>query len=338
MRLFVAGLVTWGAVLFAATFAQTRPSASVFPPGVGGAIGILHAIHTVGDLEKANAFYRDVFGLSAEARRLDNPMVPTLTNLPGVQLDMVVLRMPFAGFNFALNRFSRVESTRHQARITDPGAAHLRLFVRDIQPIVAAVKRSGVPILSTGGAPVIVRTPSGDVRSLMFRDPDGYMLEAIQSPSAANSSADGNLLDAVLGMTVADLKSTWEFWHGLLGIDLSGNQEFSKDQALFDSIGVAAGAEFRTVGGVIPATRARIEFTEFKGVPGTVFDARLPDVGMAGVVLRVADIRGLLTRMKAAGVRLVSKDGELVQYSPTVLDIFVRDPDGLYVELAGTTP
>ena len=168
----------------------------------------------------------------------------------------------------------------------------------------------------------------------MFRDPDGYMLEAIQSPQA-NSSADELRRGAG---DRGDLKSTLEFWHGMLGMDLNGNQEFAKDQALFDSIGVAAGAEFRTVGGVIPATRARIEFTEFRGMPRTAFDARLPDVGMAGVVLRVADIRGLLTRMKAAGVRLVSKDGELVQYSPTVLDIFVRDPSGLYVELAGTTP
>jgi hypothetical protein len=82
MRLFVAGLVVWGAVLFAAAFAQTRPSASAFTPGVA-AIGILHAIFTRSAISRRPTFYRDVFGLSAEARRLDNPTVPTLTNLPG---------------------------------------------------------------------------------------------------------------------------------------------------------------------------------------------------------------------------------------------------------------
>ncbi len=39
--------------------------------------------------------------------------------------------------------------------------------------------------------------------------------------------------------------------------------------------------------------------------------------------------------MKANGVRVVSRNGELVNWSPTVRNVFVKDPGGLNIELVG---
>jgi catechol 2,3-dioxygenase-like lactoylglutathione lyase family enzyme len=51
------------------------------------------------------------------------------------------------------------------------------------------------------------------------------------------------------------------------------------------------------------------------------------------VALRVSDLDGLLQRLKAAGVKVVSAGGIPAQFSPTIRNIFVEDPDGFKIEL-----
>jgi catechol 2,3-dioxygenase-like lactoylglutathione lyase family enzyme len=53
------------------------------------------------------------------------------------------------------------------------------------------------------------------------------------------------------------------------------------------------------------------------------------------MAIRVANIQELLPRLKAQGVRVVSKDGELVNWSQTLRNVFVKDPNGLNIELVG---
>ena len=65
---------------------------------------------------------------------------------------------------------------------------------------------------------------------------------------------------------------------------------------------------------------------------------RVRDPGAPAICLRVTDIEGLVKRMKAAGVPIISAKGELVQFSPTVKNIFIQDPNGLNIELYETFP
>jgi catechol 2,3-dioxygenase-like lactoylglutathione lyase family enzyme len=74
-------------------------------------------------------------------------------------------------------------------------------------------------------------------------------------------------------------------------------------------------------------------FYEYKGVQRKPFHLRVPDPGSPAVALRVQDLAGLLKRMRAAGVQVTSKGGEVVQFSPTIRNIFVVDPNGLNIEL-----
>jgi catechol 2,3-dioxygenase-like lactoylglutathione lyase family enzyme len=55
------------------------------------------------------------------------------------------------------------------------------------------------------------------------------------------------------------------------------------------------------------------------------------------VALRVKDLDGLLKRMRAAGVIVTSAGGEVAQFSPTIRNIFVEDPNGLNIELFEST-
>ena len=85
-----------------------------------------------------------------------------------------------------------------------------------------------------------------------------------------------------------------------------------------------------------PASTARIEFLEFKGMPRKEFSIRVTDPGASGMALRVKQIQTLLADMKKDGFRVLSKNEDLVEWSPTIRNVFVKDPNGLNLELVGT--
>jgi hypothetical protein len=54
------------------------------------------------------------------------------------------------------------------------------------------------------------------------------------------------------------------------------------------------------------------------------------------MAIRVAGIQDLLPKMKAAGVRVISKDQALVEWDAKTRNVFVKDPNGFLIELVGT--
>ena len=95
-----------------------------------------HAIHAVDDLDTTLAFYRDVFGLKGNPSDFPNPAVPLLTNAPGVTLRLSMLALP-GGMRFELTHFKGLERKPAQAKYTDPGAASIVFYVRDIDGALA---------------------------------------------------------------------------------------------------------------------------------------------------------------------------------------------------------
>jgi glyoxylase I family protein len=333
----------WLALALAATVLAAAPLAQSPLPAGSGTVGFMHAIHATNVVEKTLAFYTDVFGLSGQVRPFANEAVPILTDSPGVTLKVSMLQLPGEGFNFELTEFSNVTRTPAQPQIWDPGAPHMKILVRDLEPVVAVVRKLGAPILTTSRAPVAVSTPIGNVKAIMFRDPDGYIVEAVQAQAPADApavpaAATGNVVGAIMGLTVEDMDTAMKFWHGLLGFELAGDRTFSTDPAILDLMGVPKGGSFRAVFGVVPGSKARIAMIEFKGVPRKPFSLRVPDPGASGMAIRVAAIGDLLARMKASGVRVISRNGELVNWSPTLRNVFVKDPGGLNIELVGNAP
>jgi catechol 2,3-dioxygenase-like lactoylglutathione lyase family enzyme len=91
--------------------------------------------------------------------------------------------------------------------------------------------------------------------------------------------------------------------------------------------------------GLIPGSQVRMEFVEIRNAGAKKpFSLRVPDPGSAGFAIRVADIEKLLPRLKAQGVQVLSKDGALVEWDARTRNVFVKDPDGLNLELVGTVP
>jgi catechol 2,3-dioxygenase-like lactoylglutathione lyase family enzyme len=310
-------------------FAQDAPA----EPS-GATVGFMHAIHATNRVDETLAFYTEVFGLAGQIRAFENPGVPLLTNAPGVTLRVSMLRIPGQGFNFELTEFQSVERHPAAPSIVDPGAAHMKLLVRDLDPVVAALDARGAEIVTRSGAPVRVSTELGSVEAIFCRDPDGYLVEAIEVPFSTDAGTLGNVVGSIMGLTVEDMNASLAFWRDLLGFEL-GSPKASTDPAMLDLFGIKGRLSFVTASGVVPGSNARIELIEFRDVPRRPFDLRVPDPGASGMAIRVADIETLLPRLAAAGVRVISKDGRLVEWSPTVRNVFVKDPNGFNIELVG---
>ena len=324
-------------LLSAVVFAQAPASGPAPAPASSTVVGLMHAIHATNNVDKTLAFYTGVFGLTAQVAPFTNPGVPLLTNSPGVTLRVAMMRIPGQGFNFELTEFSNTERHPAQPDIADGGAPHMKFFVRDIAPVVAAAKRLQAPMITRGGEPIAVKATDGHTsRIIFFRDPDGYIVEAIQQGEAVPGGADGNIVGSAMGETVGDMETAMKFWRDILGVNVSENRTFAGDtRALQSLLGLPSSAQIRLMSGVIPGSTARIQFMEINGVPKKPFSLRVPDPGASGMAIRVAKIEELLPQLKAKGVRVLSKDGALVHWSDTVRNVFVKDPDGLNLELVG---
>lgn len=290
-----------------------------------------HAIHAVEDLDTTLAFYREVFGLNGTPQDFPNPAVPQLTNAPGVTLRLSMMRLP-GSMLFELTHFKGLERKPGRAAYTDPGAGSIVLYVRDLDAAVANARRTNAPIVTTGGAPVEITTARGKARSILMRDPDGFFVQVVEEAPAAGAP-EGNVHRVSLAYTIESAEATAKFYNGMLGLDLRGPSEFSKDPAMLKLIGAPQGTEFRKLTGTIPGPPAYVEFTEFRGVPRTKFHLRVRDPGAPAMAIQVINLDGMVAEMKAAGVNLISANGEIVNFGNGTHNIFVEDPSGMNIEL-----
>jgi len=328
-------LTTAAACILAAVLVAAQGQAPSNPTNKTGVIGLMHAIHSTNDVEKTLAFYQDVFGLAGQVRPFQSTGPQILTDSPGATLRVAMTQLKGA-FNFELTEFGNLERQLHkQPEIADPGAPMMKIIVRDLESVVTAAKKANAPIISKGGAPVMAPTSIGHTKAIIMRDPDGYFVQAIQGTPAADSP-EGQVIGAVMGLTVRDMDETLKYWNGLLGLELVADKSFSNDQGMLDLMGLPKGASYRMAGGLISGSKARIEMIEIKGVPRKPFDLRVTDANASGMAIRIGHIREVLAKHKAAGGRVLSRNGELVEWSDTIRNVFVKDPNGLNLELVGS--
>jgi len=88
----------------------------------------------------------------------------------------------------------------------------LILNVSNLDVTLDALKKAGGEIVSVDGKPLNY----GGTRAVVARDPDGYLLELIESPKAG----------AAIGVTVAILEATRRFYEGLLGFKITSPATF----------------------------------------------------------------------------------------------------------------
>ena len=333
------------------------------PTNKTGVIGLMHAIHSTNDVEKTLAFYQQVFALNGRVNGFDPKGPRILTNSPTASLRVAMMNLTGhsgpSALNFELTQFGDLERQENKRPdIQDSGAPMMKWLVRDLDTVVANAKKVNAPIITKGGAPVTAPTPIGAAKAIVMRDPDGYFVEAIQATPAVIAATDAEplpgrgrgaaanaapatppppsqVVGAIIGLTVGNMDETLKYWNGVLAMEMPSPTKWEKDQAMLDLLGLPKGAEYRISSGVISGSPARIEFIEIKGVPRKPFDLRVTDAMACGMAIRIGHIRDVLTKIKASGGRVLSKDEALVDWSDTIRNVFVKDPNGLNLELVG---
>jgi catechol 2,3-dioxygenase-like lactoylglutathione lyase family enzyme len=348
-------LTTFILAALSATVALAQGQQVQNPTNKTGVIGLMHAIHSVHDVDKTLAFYQNVFALNGQVQTFDPKGPRILTNSPTATLRYAMTNIPGA-FNFELTQFSDLErQSGKQPEIQDSGAPMMKVLVRDLDAVVAKAKTANAPIITKGSAPVTAPTPIGTAKAIIMRDPDGYFIEAIQATPAIIAATDAQparggargrqgatpaqpsqIVGAIMGLTVRDMDETLKYWNGVLAMEMPQATAFAADPAMLDLMGLPREASYRISSGVIPGSTARLEFIEIKGVPRKAFDLRVTDPMACGMALRIGHIRDLLAKIKSSGGRVLSKDEALVEWSDTVRNVFVKDPNGLNLELVGS--
>ena len=325
------------------------------PTNKTGVIGLMHVIHSTNDVEKTLAFYKEVFTLNGQVRGFDATGPRILTNQPNASLRVAMTQLKGA-FNFELTQFGDIERQMNkQPDIQDSGAPMMKVLVRDLDKVVANAKGVNAVIITKGAMPVTAPTPIGTAKAIIMRDPDGYFVEAIQATPAIIEATDAipppagragapppvpappsQIVGAIIGLTVRDMDETLKYWNGVLAMEMPAPTKFEKDQAMLDLMGLPKGASYRMSSGVISGGKARFELIEIKGVPKKAFDLNVTDAMACGMALQIGHIGDLLVKIKANNGRVLSRNGELVEWSKTVRNVFVKDPNGLNLELVGS--
>ena len=329
--------------LLAGSFALpafARPNAA---PADGGGpphiISLMHIIHAVNTLGPTTSFYHGLFGIEVPAARPfagDGPA--KLNNVEGLTLNMAMATIEPDKLRMEFTEFHNVERNGRQALPTDPGSFQLVLHVRDLDAVVAAAKKLNAPIVTTGGAPVSIDTANGPRRAIVLRDPDGYMVRAIED-TPEEATTPGQLQAGIaLDVGVTNLEDTMRWYRENLGLNATGDTRFRSDKTMRELIGAPAGSRYREASLQLPMSNAHLVFSEWSGMPRTKFHERVPDPGAGGFVSRVSDLDGMVKTFHAQHVHLESKGNAPVWLTKTSYNVFIEDPNGVNLELSQIIP
>jgi catechol 2,3-dioxygenase-like lactoylglutathione lyase family enzyme len=338
----------------AAALVALVSQAGAQPPAVRGQApvrGIYHWIHTTGDAERSFAFYRAVFGIelarspfrgpappgtpvepirpASEAG--SDPLVWDLTNTQGARFRTAFMHAPNTPFGLELSEFFDIPRDERIANPWDPGASMLIFAVRDLAAILVRLEAASAPVVTLGRVPL--DTPSG--RSLLVRDPDAYLVMAIQASRAEIAAAESpaDVVGTSIGISVADSAAALAFYRDLLGFEVVATRRATAPELRVH--GLADGKLLQT-STMIPDTDVTVLISEFE-LPSTgtlrsdPFHWRIQDVGAPQFQLQVAGLDVLLERTRQAGYRFLSVGGKPIE-RPFGRFVFAIDADGVLVE------
>jgi catechol 2,3-dioxygenase-like lactoylglutathione lyase family enzyme len=313
-------------------FAALAPGQSV-QPAAPNAVKLTKYILGVADLDKSYAFYHalgldlqnNAPALTAKPNTLNDALRSLVDVPPGTKFRNMMLKIPGAEFPLEVTEFSGMDLHPAKPRIQDPGASLMVLNVDDVDAALAVAKKAGGEVVTTGGVPV--KRASGPGRVVTLKDPDGYYVELAQT--AATASGSGKVTGAGFGsMVVQNAEKAAAFYRDHLGFAVKANAATSNFNA---NLGTA-GAQVLTAEVTVPGTTLSWRFMEFQGLDRKPYTPQIPDPGAPAIGLQVRDIDAAIAAVKAAGGSSVTIGGSVKLGNGKVG--FVRDPNGLLVELA----
>jgi predicted enzyme related to lactoylglutathione lyase len=241
-----------------------------------------------------------------------------------------MLRVPGSALGVELIEYKDIDRKPAQPRFQDPGAATLILTIRDVDAIVARVKKSAGRIQTLGGAPAVIQPGA---KAIFLQDPDGFFIELSQRTPAQETTApaSANIIGGNFEIMVADTGRTMQLYKEALGFEPQAATAFDGNKLLMDTAGTP-GAQFKRSTARIPGTSVTMAFLEFKDIDRKPIKTRTQDPGTPILQLRTRDVDAVAKAWKAAGGEIVSTNGEPVAIGANKI-VLLRDPNGLMLEI-----
>lgn len=322
------------ALLTTVTLRAQAPQPAAAP--AGDVIGVGNFAHIVADMDRALGFYRDVLGLTVTGTipYAPNDAVAKFGHTEGGQSRVSVLRVPGLAMGIELIEYKDIARTPQRPHFVDPGAANMAFRVSGLDTLFPKIKSyPGVNILTAEGKPVTLTTPNGTLHAVFVQDPDGFVVELLDTPNPPAGSTPGSVIaGSAFEATVRDTEQTAKFYKDLLGFNVTVGAAFNDNKDMAATAG-APGASFRQSRATIPGTTVPFTLIEFKNAKRKALSGRTQDPGTTVLQLVVRDVTALTARLKAAGVPTVTTGGEPVQVSPTLKIAIVKDPNNMLLEL-----
>ena len=292
-------------------------------------------LHSVADLERSVAFYRDAVGLTMEPSpgfpTGASPQLGAAFGTPGATIRAATFSIPGADVRLTLVQFSGVAASPIRQRLQDPGSVKLVVRVRNIDTAFARVRDRIARVYTEGGAPMKPEGPAAVNTAVIMRDPDGYPLEFAMQDTPAISSAVPSTSNVVSGWAtfiVGDAAAAVEFYRTRLGFEPAGAPRPLAANVL--ALQGTPGATGSMSAGVRPPGGVNTwRMYDYRNIDRARLEGRLQDPGTPAVSFWVDSVAALVARLEAAGVVVASR--------PVSIDgttrAFVRDLNGLLLEL-----
>ena len=289
----------------------------------------------IADLDTSLAFYEGVLHLQVPPVRgggprqfFVNPGLHRMFGTTGALERHTDARIPGTPMGIEMIEFRDLDRRAAKPRMQDPGQVAIVLLVRDVDALLARVSAAGVPVLTPGGKPVLVRDGA---RAVLIEDPDGRPIELRQLASVPPAVPEGEIVGGRLAITVEDLDRTIAVYRTTLGFEVTPPTRFAVDPFVRTLTGVRG--EVRRSVATAPGSGLMFELTEFRGVERAPLRTRIQDPGSVRLQVMVRGINDVTAGLVRAGGAVMSDGGERAPLPPNFWGIMLRVPDNLYLSL-----
>jgi catechol 2,3-dioxygenase-like lactoylglutathione lyase family enzyme len=147
-----------------------------------------HIAVTVSDLDRSLSFYKDILGFEeVERHLLEGETISTMAGKPGVVMQVVRLQAPQGPqILLDLQQYVKPAGVVSNARLGMANHSHFCFGVENMDAAYKELKAKGVEFIS---APVTFDLGEdwdyGALRVVFLKDPDGFILELVESPEHA---------------------------------------------------------------------------------------------------------------------------------------------------------
>jgi len=158
----------------------------------------------------------------------------------------------------------------------------------------------------------------------------GFALGQAPAPPPSSIVGVGNF-----SHIVANLDKSLAFYRDALGMQADGAiRPFQGDPAIM-RMGNTPGAQSRYIPLKAEGALLGVELIEYKDIDRKPAQPHFYDPGAANLIVRVRDFDGTLSRLKAAGGKVISAGGVPATIGNGLKVVFMQDPDGFVLELNG---